>query len=174
MLDGVGPTCTSTGRASGSLSRRGSRRSRSRLSGLTRLAEASRESEVRPTTVSNVIVSSRLIPGSPTVPCASLPVMVSWIGTVTRYEDDTCAEANDEAPSTMTLAMKIDALEAGQHVECRLNGAEGVVLVRDGVAEVGEDAVAQVLRDVSFVPADDVESYSGRRRRVPAGSKFTA
>src|SRR5438093_12650830 len=111
MLDGVGPTCTSTGRASGSLSRRGSRRSRSRLSGLTRLAEASRESEVRPTTVSNVIVSSRLIPGSPTVPCASLPVMVSWIGTVTRYEDDTCAEANDEAPSTMTLAMKIDRMK---------------------------------------------------------------
>jgi hypothetical protein len=48
----------------------------------------------------------------------------------------------------------VDGFDAGKKIETRPNSAVGIVLVSGGVAEIGKDSVAQVLREVAFIPRD--------------------
>ena len=64
----------------------------------------------------------------------------------------------DAGAHVEALATHRDRLHLLQDFEPGLDRAQGVVLVRRGVSEIGQDAVAQVLGDVTLVAADDIRA----------------
>jgi hypothetical protein len=64
------------------------------------------------------------------------------------------ADAHAELETVVALQDRIRSLEAGDQIEPRAHGAARGVLVRGRHAEVGDDAVADVLRDRAVVRPD--------------------
>src|SRR5262245_6856884 len=179
MLDALGCTRMTTGSATGTLNKEGRRARSAGSRGLTRLANTSREFELRPTAFSKVIVRSMpMPPGSCIAPVTVFPetVIGTWIvtsvgGRVTGGR--TWAEAGDAAaqiastPIATIARMNPPRLSSRGKQEAGRHHAEGgpgapsrvgaALIPPSGVTGGGRDAMARSVVDDPLVERRDPE-----------------